>query len=105
MENYLYFYNRFYSLVDLDLAPGISEGVSIEFPDLAYFPRIDYFVYWSYFLTDYLVNFYLLIVEQIENRLLLCNLFSKRFDTLVVLLVLSSFYLFLQILGYYVMIF
>ena len=44
MGNYLHSYNRFYSLVDLGFAPGISVGVSIEFPDLAYFPRIDYFV-------------------------------------------------------------
>ena len=51
------------------------------------------------------MNLYLLTVVHIENRLLLCGLFSDRFDTLLVLLVLSLFYLFLQILGYYVMIF
>ena len=103
MGSYLYLYSCFYYLVGLGFAPGISVRVSIEFPDLAYFLRIDYFVYLSYFLTDYLVSFYLLIVERIESRLLLCDLSSGRFDILLLLLVLSLFYLFLQIRGYYVM--
>ena len=104
MENYLYLYNRFYSLVNLGFASGISVRVSMEFLDLAYFPRIDYFAYSSYFWTDYFVHFYFLFSEQIENRLLLCDLFSDRFYILLVLLVLGLFYLFLQIVGYYVMI-
>ena len=91
MGNYLYLYDRFYSFVHLSFAPGISVRVSIEFPDLAYFTYIDYFVYLSYFWTDYLVSFYLLIVEHIENSLLLCDLFSDRFNILLVLLVLNLF--------------
>ena len=104
MGSYLYLYSCFYYLVGLGFAPGISLRVSIEFPGLAYFLRIDYFVYLSHFLTDYLVSFYLLIVESIESRLLLCDLSSGRFDILLVLLVLSLFYLSLQIRGYYMMI-
>ena len=105
MGSYLYLYSCFYYLVDLGFAPGISVGVSTAFPDLAYFSGIDYFVYLSYFLTDYLVSFYLLIVEHIESRLLLCDLSSGRFDILLILLVLSLFYLFLKIRGYYVITF
>ena len=118
MGNYLYLYRSFYFLVDSGFAPGISVKVSIEFPDLAYFSSIDYFVYLSYFLTDYLVSFYLayfssinyfvylsyfltdylvsfylLIVDHIENKFLLCDLSSDRFDILLVLLVLSVSYL------------
>ena len=80
MGSYLYLYSCFYCLVDLGFAPGISVRVSIEFPDLAYFYRIDCFVYLSYFLIDYLVSFNLLFVERIESRLLLCDLFSDIFD-------------------------
>ena len=105
MGNYSYLYSLFYFLVDFGFAPGISVRVSIEFSDLTYCPCIDYFVFLSYFLTDYLVSFYLLIFEHIKNRLLLCDLFSGRFDILFVLFVLNLFYLFLQILGYYVTIF
>ena len=94
MGNYFYLYNRFYFLLNLGFAFGISVRVSIKFLDLAYFPRINYFVYSCYFLNDYLVNIYLLIGEQIENSLLLCDLFSDRFEILLVLLVLSLFYLF-----------
>ena len=56
LGNYLCLYNRFYFLVYLCRVSDISVGVSTEFLDPAYFPHIDYFVYLSYFLTDYLVN-------------------------------------------------
>ena len=105
MGNYLYLYNGFYSLVDLGMTSGISVKVSIEFPYLSYFPRIDYFVDSSYLLTVYLVNFYLFIVEQIENRLLLFELVSDRLDILLVLIVLNLFYLVLQNLDYYMIFF
>ena len=91
--------------MNLSFASGISVRISIVFPDLAYFPRIDYSVYSSYFLTDYFVNSYLLIAEQIENKLLLCDLYSDRCDILLVLLVLNLVYSFLQNLDYYMMIF
>ena len=39
------------------------------------------------------MNLYLFFVKQIENRLLLCDLFSDRFDILMVFFVRSLFYL------------